>query len=71
MHTLAARYPGYGWDKNVGYGTRRHLQGIRERGLTPFHRLSFAPVRTFLLQPTSLDDLLGGLEALEATPALA
>jgi ribonuclease HII len=71
MHTLAARYPGYGWDRNVGYGTRRHLQGIREQGLTPFHRLSFAPVRTFLLQPTSLDDLLAGLEALEAAPALA
>lgn len=70
MHTLAARYPGYGWDKNVGYGTRRHVQGIREHGLTPFHRLAFAPVRAFLLQPTTLDDLVEQLESLETAPAL-
>jgi len=36
---------------NVGYATRHHLQGLRDRGLTPFHRTSYAPVRTFLLQP--------------------
>ena len=72
MRTLAVRYPGYGWDRNVGYGTRVHVQGIRERGLTPFHRLGFGPVRMFLLQPTTLDDLVRQLDdALEPRPALA
>jgi ribonuclease HII len=63
MTRLAARYPGYGWERNVGYATRHHLQGMRERGLTPFHRSGFAPVRNFLLQPTTLDDLITQLDA--------
>src|SRR6185503_5469887 len=57
MCKLAERYPGYGWDHNVGYATRLHLQGLRDRGLTPFHRTAYAPVKAFLLQPISLDDL--------------
>jgi ribonuclease HII len=62
MYKLAERYPGYGWDHNVGYATRAHLQGLRERGLSPFHRTSYAPVRTFLLQPITLDDLIDKLD---------
>lgn len=74
MVKLAQRYPGYGWEHNVGYATRHHLQGLRERGLTPFHRTGYAPVRTFILQPTTLDDVLNGLqnaalEDVEATVA--
>jgi ribonuclease HII len=80
MHKLAVRYPGYGWENNVGYATRRHLQGLREHGLTPFHRLAYAPVRTFILQPTTLDDLIDqmdraesaeGADSLETVPVLA
>jgi ribonuclease HII len=80
MHKLATRYPGYGWENNVGYATRRHLQGLREHGLTPFHRLAYAPVRTFILQPTTLDDLIDqmdraesaeGADSLETVPVLA
>jgi ribonuclease HII len=62
MTKLAARYPGYGWEHNVGYATRRHMQGLREHGLTPFHRTGYAPVRTFILQPTTLDDLISQLD---------
>jgi ribonuclease HII len=62
MYKLARRYPGYGWDSNVGYATRRHLQGLREHGLTPFHRTAYAPVRNFILQPTTLDDLIAQLD---------
>jgi len=62
MYKLAERYPGYGWDHNVGYATRAHLLGLRERGLSPFHRTSYAPVRTFLLQPMTLDDLIDKLD---------
>jgi ribonuclease HII len=70
MYKLAARYPGYGWEHNVGYATRRHMQGLREHGLTPFHRTSYAPVRTFILQPTSLDDLISQLDSADALTEL-
>ena len=41
MRRLAARYPGYGWETNVGYGTETHRTAIDEIGLTPHHRLTF------------------------------
>ncbi len=34
-------YPGYGFAKNKGYGTKEHMMSIRERGLLPIHRKSF------------------------------
>jgi ribonuclease HII len=43
MTRLANRYPDFGWDTNVGYGTPPHLQGLAQRGPTRHHRLSFAP----------------------------
>lgn len=45
MKNLAQEYPGYGWERNVGYGTAEHLAALRELGPTPYHRRSFAPVR--------------------------
>ncbi|MBM4183567.1 MAG: ribonuclease HII [Gemmatimonadetes bacterium] len=41
MQRLALRYPGYAWEKNVGYGTPEHLAAIDQLGLTPHHRLTF------------------------------
>ena len=41
MHRLALRYPGYFWDRNVGYGTPEHLAAIDALGVTPHHRLTF------------------------------
>lgn len=38
-------YPGYGFARHKGYGTRAHLQALRELGATPLHRRSFAPVK--------------------------
>jgi ribonuclease HII len=38
---LARRYPGYGWETNVGYGTAQHRRALLELGLTPQHRRSF------------------------------
>jgi ribonuclease HII len=49
MHALAARYPGYRWEKNVGYSTAAHFAGIAELGVTPHHRHSFLPVRQLTL----------------------
>lgn len=34
-------YPQYGFDKNVGYGTKTHMQAIKTFGLTPIHRKSY------------------------------
>lgn len=42
MRRLATRYPGYGWETNVGYGTPTHRSAIRSLGVTPHHRLTFA-----------------------------
>ena len=41
MTSLAQHYPGYSWETNVGYPTQAHRDGIRQIGLTPFHRKSF------------------------------
>ncbi|WP_104748198.1 ribonuclease HII [Helicobacter cetorum] len=41
MLDLHALYPQYGWNKNCGYGTKKHMDMIRQYGITPFHRKSF------------------------------
>ena len=41
MMELHKEYPHYGWDHNAGYPTKAHRAGIREYGLTPYHRKSF------------------------------
>ena len=48
MTRLAADFPGYGWETNVGYGTREHLRALSALGPTPHHRRSFAPVQALL-----------------------
>jgi ribonuclease HII len=58
MHSLALRYPGYGWHTNVGYSTAEHFDGIRRLGVTPHHRRSFAPVRLAISGEADLFALL-------------
>jgi ribonuclease HII len=41
MQKLATQFPGYGWETNVGYPTEQHREGIRQKGITPYHRKSF------------------------------
>lgn len=41
MEKMALQYPGYGWEKNAGYPTKLHREGILKMGLTPIHRKSF------------------------------
>jgi len=48
MEELDKIYPGYGFAKHKGYGTRRHVSCLQQLGPSPVHRLSFAPVRTML-----------------------
>lgn len=44
MTRAALEFPGFGWERNMGYGTTQHLAALRLRGPTPLHRTSFAPV---------------------------
>ncbi len=48
MAALARDYPGYGWERNQGYGTAEHRAGIARLGVTPLHRRSFRPIRDAL-----------------------
>ena len=41
MRRIAADYPQYGWDRNMGYPTAEHIEAIRSFGYTPWHRKSF------------------------------
>lgn len=44
MKKLAVEHPGYGWERNAGYGTAEHLAALKHLGKTIWHRDSFAPV---------------------------
>ena len=44
MREAAARYPHYGWERNMGYGTKEHMAALQEHGPCDLHRRSFAPV---------------------------
>jgi ribonuclease HII len=50
MARLGARYPGFGWERNAGYGTAEHQAGLKRLGVTPHHRKSFAPIVKILSQ---------------------
>ena len=41
MRRLAEQYPQYGWERNMGYPTKEHIEAIRMHGYTPHHRKSF------------------------------
>lgn len=44
MTQLAQQYPGYGFEKNAGYGTKDHIAGLDKLGITPQHRKSYRPI---------------------------
>ncbi len=48
MYELAEKYPEYGFEKHVGYGTARHLAAISEYGICPEHRKSFEPIKSMI-----------------------
>lgn len=41
MLKYAKEYPGYDWEKNMGYPTKAHREGIKRLGPTPIHRMTF------------------------------
>ena len=47
---FAQQHPGYGWETNMGYGSKRHMDALKNLGVTPHHRRSFKPVHNMLYQ---------------------
>ena len=41
MRNLAKEYPQYGWERNMGYPTKEHIEAVIRYGYTPHHRKSF------------------------------
>lgn len=56
MKEAATQFPGYGWETNAGYPTKCHKSALRDLGVTPYHRRSFAPVRDILWQGKNTSD---------------
>lgn len=48
MKKYALEFTGYGFERNMGYGTKEHIEGLREFGVTPQHRKTFAPVKEMI-----------------------
>ena len=48
MKEYHEQYPFYDFDKNAGYGTKNHLLGLEQHGVTPIHRKTFAPIKNYL-----------------------
>ena len=41
-------FPGYDFAQNAGYGTAKHLEGLKKYGVTPIHRTSFEPIKSLV-----------------------
>ena len=50
MTMLAKTFPGYGWEKNAGYGTKEHREALASIGVTPHHRKTFSPIAKIIAQ---------------------
>lgn len=48
MKELAEQYPAYGWETNAGYGTAVHQAALKQHGITPWHRRSYAPIKVLI-----------------------
>ena len=52
MIKLGKKYPKYLWNKNFGYGTNDHMQGLKKYGITKHHRKKFRPIHNILISKT-------------------
>ncbi|MDR0678425.1 MAG: ribonuclease HII [Holosporaceae bacterium] len=53
MRKLSIKYPNYGWETNVGYGAKKHMEAILKFGITPHHRKTFMPIKTIIRKNSS------------------
>jgi len=49
MISQSFSYPVYGFETNVGYGTKKHLAAIKQFGGSKIHRMTFEPIKSYLL----------------------
>ncbi|HEU0221880.1 MAG TPA: ribonuclease HII [Paracoccaceae bacterium] len=54
MTGLARDFPGYGWERNAGYGVLAHAEALKRLGLTPHHRRSFRPIHKMLMEESGI-----------------
>lgn len=45
MAKMSVKFPGYGFEKHVGYGTKLHSESLKVQGVCKLHRLSYKPVK--------------------------
>jgi ribonuclease HII len=50
MAEYAETFPYYAWEKNAGYGTKAHQEGLAEHGITNLHRKSFKPIAKIIAE---------------------
>ena len=50
MIKLSEKFTHYAWEKNFGYGTKAHIEGLEKFGITYHHRKGFKPVHKMLLK---------------------
>ena len=48
MIKLSEKFSNYGWERNFGYGTKAHLDGLKKFGITVHHRRGFKPIYKIL-----------------------
>ena len=48
MSILDNKYPDFGWKQNAGYGTKKHIDAIKEKGATKCHRKTFEPIKSLI-----------------------
>ncbi len=60
-----AVYPGYGFVSNAGYGVAKHRAAIERMGVTPLHRLSFAPLAKYTVTPRAVPQKKSGVQSIE------
>lgn len=48
MKEYAQKFPHYGFESHMGYGTKEHLLAIENNGITDFHRKSFSPIKDYV-----------------------
>ena len=53
MQEFAVQYPGYGFEKNAGYGTKDHMIGLEKYGITPEHRKTYRPIKELILKKSA------------------
>jgi len=52
MTALSKKYSQYGFEKHFGYGTKLHIEALKEYGVSPIHRLSYKPVQQIYVDQT-------------------